>query len=178
MGMQRGTRIRHTTIRRGDTRAVGSYEQTADWPSTLTAYAGVADRLDGWFAVRCSGHLDAPQSLRYSDLFDLAVTHRDGDVAVRLLDLLAVLQLRSTADVLMVTDAAGVTMGLPLSEVLQRDDARLTLGTGLSPLEMRDGFPIRLDMPGWTTPGDRTGSHRMSVMSIRAVTFNEFIGCP
>lgn len=178
MGMQRGTRIRHTTIRRGDARAVGYYEQSADWPSIASTYANVAERLDGWFVVRCSGQFDAPQSLQYSTLVDLAETRPDGDVAVSLVDLLAVLHLAPTAEVLVVTDAAGVSMGLPLREVLTDGRARLTLGSKFGPLQMCDGFPIRLDMPGWTTPGDRTNGDHMSVMSIQAVSFNEFIGCP
>lgn len=174
--MERGTRSRTTTIKSGDSRVVGFYEQTADWPSTEAVYATAADRLDGWFAIRCDGCLDAPRSIRYSELVALAEVEPDGTRAVSMTDLLAVLRLETSAEVLLVTDAVGVSMGVPIRDVVTNEDARLVLGSRRYPLERRDGFPARLDIPGWTD--DRPNSSHFSVASIRAITFREFIGCP
>ena len=112
-------------------------------------------------------------SFDYDRLVGLATCDHRLGFGIALTDLLAEVGLEIGAEVLLAHDSTGRTFGVPIREVVANDRARLTLGTCRTPLEQGTGFPVRLDVPGWTDP-----SSPVVVDSLEAVGFSEFVRCP
>ena len=91
-------------MRSGDPRAAGMYEQSADWPSSESLYSASARFIDVEYSLTVMGCVDAPDTLRYSRLVDLATLRSDGTVGLSFRDLLAAVRLNVSATVLVVAD--------------------------------------------------------------------------
>lgn len=70
-------------MRSGDPPAAGMYEQSADWPSSESLYSASARFIDVEYSLTVMGCVDAPDTLRYSRLVDLATLRSDGTVVCR-----------------------------------------------------------------------------------------------
>ena len=156
-------------MRSGDPRAAGMYEQSADWPSSESLYYSSARFIDVEYSLTVMGCVDAPDTLRYSRLVDLATLRSDGTVGLSFRDLLAAVRLDISAAVLVVADHRR-SFAVPVCDALEVEGAKLTLGTSRSALRRAEGGPVRLDIPGWTTP-----SEPFAIESIEAMTFTEFL---
>ena len=84
-------------MRSGDPRAAGMYEQSADWPSSESLYSASARFIDVEYSLTVMGCVDAPDTLRYSRLVDLATLRSDGTVGLSFRDLLAAVRLNVSA---------------------------------------------------------------------------------
>ena len=166
------TGVRTTVVRSADPRAAGSYEQSTDWPSHESLYSATAEFLDTQYSLTVMGCVEAPDSLSYSRLVELATLGSDGTFGLSFRDLLAAVRLDVSAAVLVVADDHGRSFAVPARHALEVEGAQLTLGTSHSALRRAEGGPVRLDIPGWTTP-----SEPLAVESIEAMTFSEFLGC-
>jgi DMSO/TMAO reductase YedYZ molybdopterin-dependent catalytic subunit len=166
------TGIQTTVVRPADPRAAGAYEQTADWPSHGSLYSATARNLDPHYSLTVTGLVDAPGPLRYSNLVELATLGSNGTFGLALRDLMASVRLVIRAEILIMADLHGRSFTVPIRDALEFESAQLTLGTSQSALRRIDGGPVRLDIPGWTTP-----SEPLAITSIRAVTSAEFLGC-
>ena len=80
------------------------YEQSADWPSSESLYSATARFMDVEYSLTVLGCVDAPDTLRYSGLVDLATLRSDGTVGLSFRDLLAAVRLNVSATVLVVAD--------------------------------------------------------------------------
>ncbi|MGK0274983.1 MAG: DMSO/TMAO reductase YedYZ molybdopterin-dependent catalytic subunit [Ilumatobacter sp.] len=172
MRSTRRTGIRTTVVCPADPRAAGAYEQTADWPSHGSLYSATSRFLDPDYSLTVTGLVDTPRTLRYSDLVGLATFGPNGTFGLPLRDLMSAVRLVISAEILVVEDLHGRSFAVPIRDALEFESAQLLLGTSQSALRRIDGGPVRLDIPGWTTP-----SEALAVTSIRAVTFAELLGC-
>ena len=163
------TGVQTTVVRSGDPRAAGMSEQSADWPSSESLYSATARFMDVEYSLTVLGCVDAPDTLRYSGLVDLATLRSDGTVGLSFRDLLAAVRLDISAAVLVVADHRR-SFAVPVCDALEVEGAKLTLGTSRSALRRAEGGPVRLDIPGWTTP-----SEPFAIKSIEAMTFTEFL---
>ncbi|MFT4772824.1 MAG: DMSO/TMAO reductase YedYZ molybdopterin-dependent catalytic subunit [Candidatus Azotimanducaceae bacterium] len=164
--------VRTTVVRSADPRATGSYEQSADWSSHESLYSATARFLDVQYSLTVVGCVEAPDSLCYSRLVEIATLGSDGTFGLSFRDLLAAVRLDVSAAVLVVADDRNRSFAVPVHHALEIEGAQLTLGTSRSALRRTEGGPVRLDIPGWTTP-----SEPLAVESIEAMTFTEFLEC-
>ncbi len=115
-----------------------------------------------------TGMISGRHALTVEETLDHAVVDEDGHLLVSLIDALAIVRLRSDAELLLVDFADGTSWALRVSEVLDDDDLFLRLH-----LEQRVG-----SLDGvWSTRlwSDKSGLS-MVVRSIRAISFASFVG--
>jgi len=126
----------------------------------------------GW-RLECNGRVRASVGFDYAQLVEMATLDRRLGFGIPLTDFLADVGLETGAEVLLIRDATGRSFGVPIRAVVAADAARLTLGTRRAPLESNAGFPVRLDVPGWTYRCDP-----ITVAALDAIEFSEFVRCP
>ncbi|MBB5869533.1 DMSO/TMAO reductase YedYZ molybdopterin-dependent catalytic subunit [Allocatelliglobosispora scoriae] len=121
--------------------------------------------VESW-QVRIHGMVDRPMTLTFADLLKRPLTERDitlncvsnevggpyiGNakwLGVPLAGLLREAGIQSGADQIISRATEGMTIGTPVSTVLDGRDAMLAIGMNGEPLPLEHGFPMRMLTPG------------------------------
>ncbi|GIG50515.1 molybdopterin-dependent oxidoreductase [Dactylosporangium siamense] len=121
--------------------------------------------VGGW-RLRVKGMVDRPLELSFDDLLSRPLIERDITLncvsnevggpyvgtarwlGVHLADLLREARVRPGADQVVARSVDGMTIGTPLSVVLDGRDAMLCVGMNGEPLPLDHGFPVRMLTPG------------------------------
>lgn len=162
-----------TAVRAGDPRVAGHYEQVSRPTSSRANYRFLAPQLAGVVGLDCSGLMGLQGRLDYDALVDLARVGSDDRFGVALLDLLSAVHLDRSAEIIVFDDVAGSQTAVPVRDMLRDSGAFLTIGSHRRPMLLTDGLPLRLDLAGWTSEHEV-----IAPISMHALTFTEFIGCP
>jgi hypothetical protein len=116
-------------------------------------------------SVVVCGRVNSPLELGPTELMAGAERRADGDYGRSLLDILALAQLCSTAELLAVSSDDGGAFVVPVRSVVLDERASLVIQT-------LDGTAvINLEVAGWTSVEARP----IQVKSIRAISFDEFL---
>jgi len=91
-------------------------------------------------------------------------------MCVPLSDLLAEVCLGVDAELLVVECSDGESLVLPVRDIVTSDVAQIVLGNSQGPLTLGQGFPMRLEVPHWTSTEEAR-----RVVSLTAITFSEFV---
>lgn len=164
---------RRIVVPRLDNRCLRGYRRSADRVAATAADDEASGDVPTTWRLECRGRIREDVAFDYAQLVAMATLDDRLGFGIALTDLLAEIGLQTGAEVLLARDSSGRTFGVPIRDVVATDTARLTLGTRRAPLGADDGFPIRLDVPGWTDRSDP-----IVVESLEAVGFAEFVRCP
>jgi DMSO/TMAO reductase YedYZ molybdopterin-dependent catalytic subunit len=143
----------------------GFFTPNRDFYRVDTALTVPRIDVDSW-RLTIKGAVDRPLTLTFADLLAMPLTERDitlncvsnevggpyiGNatwLGVPLADLLRKAGIRAGADQILARSVDGMTIGTPVSTVLDGRDAMLAVGMNGEPLPLDHGFPMRMLTPG------------------------------
>ena len=143
----------------------GFYTRNADFYRVDTALTVPAPDVDGW-RLKITGMVDRPVELSFDDLLKRGLTERDITLncvsnevggpyigtarwlGVPLGQILREAGVQGGADQVVARGSDGMTIGTPVTTVLDTADAMLVVGMNGEPLPAVHGFPVRMLTPG------------------------------
>jgi len=141
------------------------YTRNADFYRVDTALTVPAPDVDGW-RLKITGMVDRPVELSFEDLLKRGLTERDITLncvsnevggpyigtarwlGVPLGQILREAGVQGGADQVVARGSDGMTIGTPVTTVLDTADAMLVVGMNGEPLPAVHGFPVRMLTPG------------------------------
>jgi hypothetical protein len=122
--------------------------------------------------LRFAGLFLRPRTLAYDELSMCCLSSAPTRIAVRLVDVLSAARLCTHAEVLLATDDVGRSIGLPVRAGVRDHSMVVVAGPSQDALIETGKTCLRLDVPGWISRDEP-----FNVVSLRAMTFLDFVGC-